>query len=273
MAADDLAALERRFFSLVTRPRALREAPERPDAGADAGGVAPEAWLVGSPALDAAGRLGIYAEMYAARLLGVLAEDYRLARRWLGPEAFDELGAEYLAERPSRHPSLRHFGRTLPDFVRGRPGARPGLADLLALEWARGESFDAADDEPLAWGSLAALEAEAWPSLRLGFAPSVRLVRLETSADELWAALDVGAPPPEPRPEPRRVLAWRRGFVVYHRALPDDEASALEAVAAGASFGEVCERFARPAEPAEEAARRAFGALARWAVDGLLARA
>jgi hypothetical protein len=265
MASDDLAALERRFFSQVTRPGG----PEGPVDG----GAPPERWLVGSPDFDAAGRLVLYAEMYTARMVGSLAEDFRLARRWVGPEAFDALAVEYLAEHPSRRPSLRHFGRALPDFVRARRAARAGLADLLALEWARGEAFDAADAEPLDWGTLAALEADAWPALRLGLVPSARLVRLESSADEIWAALNDEAEAPEPREGPRRVLVWRRDFLVYHRTAPADEADALEAIAAGASFEAVCERFAGPGAPADEAARRAFGALRQWAIDGLLVRA
>jgi Putative DNA-binding domain len=265
MASDDLAALERRFFSLVTRPGGP------PADGAD--GVPADRWLVGSPELDAAGRLSLYAQMYTSRMVGALAEDFRLARLWLGPEAFDELATAYLAECPSRHPSLRHFGRALPEFVRALASSRAGLADLLTLEWARGEAFDAADAAPLDWGAITSIAPEAWPSLRLGLGPSVRFVRLESSADELWAALNAGGEPPEPREGPRRVLVWRREFLVYHRALPDDEASALEAVMSGATFGEMCEHFTRPDEPAEESARRAFAALRQWSVDGLLLRA
>ncbi len=275
MASDDLAALERRFFALVTSPLAGRDAAERLASGGDEGAAPIERWLVGSPKLDAAGRVALYADMYAARLLGALAEDFRLAQRWLGPGAFDELATAYLAEHPSRSPSLRHFGRALPEFARGRApfAGRPGLADLLALEWARGDVFDAADDAPLAWASLAALDAGAWPSLRLGLAPAARLVRLESSADELWAALSEGAPSPEVRAEPRRLLVWRREFVVYHRPLPEGEGRALEALASGEPFERVCEHFARPGEPAERAAADAFAALRQWAVDGLLARA
>jgi hypothetical protein len=273
MASDDLAALEKRFFALVTRREGDEEGPPDAEGGGAESKEPLERWLVGSPAIDAAGRLSIYADMYAARMIGVLAEDFRLTRLWMGPEAFDELATDYLAKHPSRHPSLRHFGRLLPDFARTHRTNRAGLSDLMALEWARGEVFDAADQDALDWGTLAALDPEAWPSLRLGFVPAARVVRFGSSVDELWAALHHGTTPPEPRAEPKRLLVWRRQFIVYHRPLPDDEANALEALAAGARFDEVCERFAAPGEPAEAAAAKAFTALRHWAADGLLVRA
>ncbi|HEU4537215.1 MAG TPA: DNA-binding domain-containing protein, partial [Polyangiaceae bacterium] len=194
MTTDSLRALERRFFSLVTRP------PRPPGAGgrfatpADADGgeaaVPLERWLLGSPELDAEARLGIYADMYVSRMIDVLAEDYRLGKLLVGAEAFDRLAAEYLARHPSRHPSLRHFGRQMPAFVRSHAlGERPGFADLLALEWARSDAFDAPDAEARPWSSFAAIEPAAWPSLRLELVPAARFLRLETSADELWSAL------------------------------------------------------------------------------------
>ncbi|MCU0686161.1 MAG: DNA-binding domain-containing protein [Polyangiaceae bacterium] len=284
MTTDSLRALEQRFFSLVTRPAGPPGAAERFTATADEAGEASERseaavpierWLLGSAELEAADRLGIYASMYVSRMVDVLAEDYRLGRLWLGAEVFDRLAAEYLARHPSRNPSLRHFGRRLPEFVRSHPlgEARPGLADLLALEWARSDAFDAADAEVRAWASFTTIEPQAWPSLQIALVPAARFVQLETSADELWSALDEGRAPPELRLGPRRLLVWRRQFVVYHRPLPDDEASALEAIVAGAPFERVCECFVRPGEAAEGAAVRAFGALQQWAVDELLAHA
>jgi hypothetical protein len=55
-------------------------------------------------------RVNIYAQMYFARLLDVLYEDFPRVAAFLGCERFRDLVRAYLRIYPSTHPSLRHKG-------------------------------------------------------------------------------------------------------------------------------------------------------------------
>lgn len=214
---------------------------------------------------ERAQRLRIYADAYRLRLVQVLAEDYPALRATLGGARFDHLGARYLRERPSRHPSVRWFGAGLAQWLRevGQPEARAALA---RFEWAQGELFDAPDAAPCDEAALQGLPPAAWPLLRLTFVPALqRLDDLGNAPDRAAAVLAGRAPA---RWRPRRVtwLLWRQDFDVHWRALPADEARALARAAAGGTFADWCGELAG-AQPAW----RAAGLLKRWLADGLIA--
>ncbi|HLK12651.1 MAG TPA: DNA-binding domain-containing protein [Candidatus Binatia bacterium] len=254
-------------------PLALRELQERFwDALARApGAFAPEtvapallAAIEPSPTLDPAGRLAIYADAYFWRIREALREDYPCVAAVLGDAAFDGLVRAYLARHPSAHPSLRHVGERLAEFVAARwaGAAPPFLADLARLEWARVEVFDAPDAEPLSAATLRRVAPEAWARLRFAPVPACEVVTAAWPVHALWAgARDVG-------PAPTVVRVWRQGWAVYHAPMDAPEAAAFARVRAGAPFGAVCEIFAD--RPPESAAAEAGALLARWLADELL---
>ena len=95
----------------------------------------------GTGSLDAAQRIRIYADMYRARLVDVLREDYPRVAATVGDADFAALACRYLTRHPSTNPSVRHVGRRFADWIAeeatvaphaGRPGsarvgARRGL--------------------------------------------------------------------------------------------------------------------------------------------------
>ena len=76
-----------------------------------------EALVRSDDALDATGRLEIYANAYFHRILGVLSSDYPALQNLLGADSFHDLATSYLLVEPSRHPSLRYAGSRLPHFI------------------------------------------------------------------------------------------------------------------------------------------------------------
>lgn len=207
-------------------------------------------------------RIGVYAGMYRWRLIDALREDYPKLASALGPDAFADMVGDYVTAHPSRNPSLRHLGGGLADFLCGRdvPGY---LADLARLEWARVEAFDAPDALPLSLADLRDVPAESWGALRFRLAPWVGRVYSAWRVHDLW---DEPAVVPEHGPTVLRV--WRQGFRVYHAAVADDEAAALDLVETGCSFADICTSGAD--DDPEAAAARAGSLLARWLEDGLL---
>jgi hypothetical protein len=223
-------------------------------------------------------RLAVYAHMYRARLVEALESQFPRLAKLVGAESFAELTAGYLADTPSRHPSLRALGRALPVWLTAHRPERPALAALAALEWARVDLFDQADEATMSWEA-----PRAWPPERLGELPlrliaAHRLVEVEGGTEALWDALSpdraetpgdlgasIGGGPGA------SLLVWRQEIAVYHRGLAPDERAALATIAEGSCLGVICERLAA-VDGDEVAAARAFAWLSTWLTDGLLVR-
>jgi len=223
----------------------------------------------GSGELATYERIGIYRGMYRARLVDALRETFPNLVRFLRDDHFTDLGEAYLRRHPSEHHDIGRFGRRLAAFLLRHPDpARPDLADLAALEWARNEVFFAAESAAAAPETLAALPPESAGAARLEMAPSLRVLSLAHDALALWRRLEGGEPPFPPIPGPSAAAVWRRGFEVFHCSLPLHEAAGLKAALRGASLAEVCSHFANRPDPSAEA----HGALAGWFAEHWVAR-
>jgi Putative DNA-binding domain len=223
-------------------------------------------------ALTPADRVEIYADMYRARLVDVLREDFPRTRGLLGDAAFVALAERYLARHPSTHPSVRYVGARFADFVAGQTAGPPWLADLARLEWARVEVFDAPDAEPLGLADLQAVPPADWPALRLRLVPACRVVESPWPIHEIWTAGDPDSDQPVPdTPRTSVVRVWREGFSVSHAAMGDAERRAFAQLQRGEPFASLCAALEGDLD-AEAAARQAGALLMRWLEDELLAR-
>jgi hypothetical protein len=246
----------------------------------------PATLVRGDARADAATRVHVYQHMYRARVVEALESQFPRLARWLGADDFAALAAAYVADHPSRHPSLRFLGARLPDWLARRsadqPGAgpqHPALADLARLEWARADVFDAGDETPLAIDVLRAWPADRFAELPLRLIGAHRRLALAHPVAALWDAIGpAGAEPGSDldraaamaaAARPESLLVWRQGVSVFHRATDQGERAALDAMAIGTSFGLVCESLA--AGHPEEAAAQAFSWLSTWTTDELLA--
>jgi hypothetical protein len=224
-----------------------------------------ERCFAGTPALPAAARVAIYADMYRFRLIDALRASHPALVRLLGDETFAALATDYLRRHPSEHHDVGQVGRHLAEFLRRHPDPeRPDLADLAALEWARQEAFFAPPAAPVGAEALAGLDAEGAARTGLVLAPSLRLLSLDHAAAQLWRRLEDGQPPDPPAPDPAAVAVWRSGFEVFHAALPPDEAAALAEALRGGSLAAICTAF----DGRDEPAAAAHAALSSWLVEG-----
>jgi hypothetical protein len=254
MPTPSLREVQRLFFdSIASAPGALTASPALLAVSAP------------SATLDAAARVGVYADAYFWRLRDVLAENFSRVAAILGPERFTELAREYVARHPSEHPSLRFLGRELAALIARRADMPPALADLARLEWARLEVFDAADCEPLTAQALRSIRPEDWPHLRFAPIPALAVLHTAWPAHELWAGADAATL----TPRLGRVRVWRgRDDRVFHAPMDAGEGEALEHLIAGAPFEVVCRVF--DDLPPAAGAERVGALLARWLDDGTL---
>ncbi len=250
----------------------LRAITGRP-AGAAAASVLLDE-IRGDQRLAASARVDVYAGMYHARLLDVLAEDYPRVAATLGPERFATVARAYVVAHPSRHPSLRWFGRDFGAFLAGMSRELPAFAaDLARLEWARLAVFDAPDAEALELDALRRVSPQDWGELRLRTIPAALVLPLGWPAHRIWEATsleETAEARSEWQPEDTCLRVWRQDGKVYQAAMDGIERTALASVQAGDSFSTLCEGLATIA-PAETAAEAAAGLVLRWIDDGMLA--
>lgn len=218
--------------------------------------------------------LDVYRDGYALRLIEVLTSDYPGVMAMAGQAEFDYMARAYIAAHPSRHPSVRWFGRSLADFLAATPpfNATPDASEMARFEWLLGEVFDAPDAAAIGADGLIALPPEAWETLSFSPLPSLRLMSFDFNVPQAWQRRDEQEPgnlEVERTAEPTVWVIWRPQFTSNFRSLEADEAAMLGALVEGRSFPELCESLVAYVGE-EQAAARAAGLLRAWVEEGMI---
>jgi hypothetical protein len=263
-----LKELQSLLYRLITAPSGVAEglAAEREQDAA-----ALEAIVLGDERLSAEARVDIYANMYFYRILDALKEDFPATLAVLGDDNFHNLVTGYLLEYPPSEPSLHYCGQYLTKYLRDHQlrESAPYIVDLVALERASLEVFHGPNAATLAPDSLRGIEPPDWPAMKLRLQPAAQILALEWRVSELLRAVEEGRPWHPAERSATKVLVWRRDARVYYRDLEGVEADALEAVARGVTFVEVCDIVAADGG-IEDPVAAMNRMLARWLSDGLL---
>jgi hypothetical protein len=217
--------------------------------------------------------LDVYRDGYALRLIEVLTSDYPGLMAMAGPADFNHMARAYIAAHPSRHPSIRWYGKDVADFLSTTPpySRTPAAAEMARFEWALGEAFDSPDVTPVAADALMALPPEAWETLSFTALPSLRRLTLTFDVPQAWqrreevaaGSLVVSATVPVPW------VIWRPDLLTRYRSLEADESLLLDALVADRTFPELCDSLACFTGEAEAAARAA-GLLRAWVEAGMI---
>lgn len=236
------------------------------------GGI--EAQLKGTENTDFEARLDVYVDGYRARLVEALGTTYPILKDTLGEDEFEQQMCLYINSTPSRHYSVRYYGQQVAQRMRARVPESTGqaLAELAYWEWTLADVFDAPDDEALDAAALAAVPAQEWSTLSFTLRACVRRLETRSNAVEWWRAANQLCEKPAGivAAAPARWLLWRRGVRTLFRSLDEVEAAALDAAAAGASFGELCEVIALGVDETQ-VALRAASLLRGWITEELIA--
>jgi len=237
------------------------------------GGHSPIADAVaGGAGITVPRRLQIYHHAYRARLVETLADTFGHTATYLGEDWFEADALAYIETHPSRHPSLRDYGGDFPAWLHDRHPQDGDIGELAAIDWALRRAFDGPDAPVLGLAELGALPPEAWATLGLLLQPTAVLMSLHFNSLAIWQALDDEQAPPVAAPlaSPGALLVWRRDLQPHFRSLGAIEALALQRLAAGDGFADVCTRLAE-SFPDQDTAVEAGTLLRRWVDDGLLA--
>ncbi len=220
-------------------------------------------------------RLAIYRDAYRLRLTEVLGTDYEVLHAYLGDELFNALASAYVAAHPSTFRNVRWFGGKLAEFLGATPryAEHPELAELAQFEWSLGRAFDSPDEDAVHFEEVAAVRPEAWADLCFRTHPSLRTLDLRTNAVAIWKEIgkDGSSSAPQTFAEPVAWVIWRKQHSPFFRSMERDEAWALKAMLAQASFGEICAGLCDWVAE-DEAAARAAGMLRGWVEEGWIAQ-
>ncbi|HWZ91130.1 MAG TPA: putative DNA-binding domain-containing protein, partial [Polyangiaceae bacterium] len=188
-------------------------------------------------------RIEIYRRGYHARLIECLADDYPVLQHALGEEAFERLCRAYIAEYPSKAPSLNYFGRHMADLCRAQPLAEPGFcADLATLEWAVVLGIHAPTAPALGFEDLSQVPPERWPGARFTVNPSLSILRLSYPVNAYLQSFRNGDSPSRPAPGKSVVAVYRTGKSVWRLELEPTLVTLVEALAAGVTLEASLER-------------------------------
>ena len=150
------------------------------------------------------------------------------------------------------------------------------LAGLAALEWARADVYDLADEPTMTLDAPRAFPPERFGELPLRLIRAHRFIEVDGGTEALWDGLaPESADPPPVVGAPRQagpgatLLVWRPEIAVYHRAVAPGERAALALASVGSKFGVICDQLSG-AHHEEAAAVQAFAWLSTWISDGLL---
>ena len=167
------------------------------------------AWVLGK-GLTPEARLQIYRNIVTNNHAAALRTAYPGVLQLVGEDFFESAAARYMRDCPTHSGNLQDYGADFAEFLAQLPEASSlaYLPDVAHLEWARQESYLAADAEPI---SVTALAAVTEPDcLRLQLHPSLRRVSSSHPVLDIWRfCQQTAAEHLQLSGKPQRVLVWR----------------------------------------------------------------
>lgn len=218
-------------------------------------------------------RLEIYANMYFYRLLDSLKEDFPALLIYLGKDQFHNLVTDYLIEFPSTHYSLRYVGVHMEGFITKSSlvDTSPMLVDLVKLEWALLDLFDAEDSKPLTLNDLQSLSPEDWSTLSLKSIPAFKIIECSWPVDLIRQELlnDGISNSNVAETSPFHLLIWRKDLQMTYRRALSHEVDFLKILQENTSFEKLCEE-AISLTDTDSAIPIIQRMMSQWATDQLL---
>jgi len=185
----NLDQLQRAVFEVIRQPLTEDERMREQTLDGRSTRAIAEEIIKPNDRLSSVERLEIYNRVYWFRILSSLADDFPGLRAVVGQDKFDQIILSYLTELPSQSFTLRDLGSRLEKWLREHPEFTPGqeriALDMVRLEWADIEAFDAAEYPPLTQAELQTLGED--PAFQLQ--PNLFLLDLAYPVDELLLAI------------------------------------------------------------------------------------
>ncbi|MBK1829466.1 putative DNA-binding domain-containing protein [Verrucomicrobiaceae bacterium R5-34] len=288
----NLREIQERMFRAITEP--LTASEHTRSRGLDGRSMRKEAEAIIKPndRLTSLERLEIYNRQYWFRVLGSLIDDFPGLQAILGERRFEKLSQAYLQACPSRSHTLRDLGGRLETWLKKNPehaGRHLQLAlDMVRLEWANIESFDAEERPPVTEDELLAFGQDA-SGLRLHLQPYLKIVAVSYPVDDIRIAVKDGVTwTPSAsnavqssrgkavkhsfaglKPEPIHIAVHRQANTIYYKRIDSEGQRMLAALGRGRSLLQAIESAFRGSSiPAADRAEYVRDSFANWTALG-----
>jgi hypothetical protein len=259
----NLEQLQRAVFDVIRQPLTEDETMREQTLDGRSTRQIAEEIIKPNDRLTSVERLEIYNRVYWFRLLSSLADDFPGLRAVIGQEKFDQVLLGYLTELPSISYTLRDLGSRLEAWLRAHPESISGhermALDIVRLEWADIEAFDALQLPPLTQKELATLGED--PVFHLQ--PHLQLLDLAYPMDEfllkiretedpendissnvvVMESTETKAAPQVPLPKAKKVFlaVHRQENIVYFKRLKPEAFALLRALQQGQPLSQAIE--------------------------------
>jgi hypothetical protein len=215
-------------------------------------------------------RLNIYYHAYRSRICEALSSQFPNLAKLLGPDDFNQLTYDFIAQYPSTHRNMRWLGDKLSEFLQGYAPNKPLLSDMANFEWRLGLAFDSHDILPLTIKDLSTFTPEQWADFSFEWHPSVYLGKSQTNVIKIWILLEGnGSSNPEIDIEPTTYLVWRKELVSQFKSLSALETDAITYMMQNHTFGELCDYLTAYMDD-ERVLPYAAGLLSDWLQQDML---
>ncbi len=222
---------------------------------------------------DAEARVGIYRNAYRARLMSCLRNNYEKTWSWIGDDAFDTAARQHCILNPPQSWTLDDYGTGFNETLGSLFQDDPEVAELALLEWAMQNAFGAVDEAVIDVVTVQAFVAahDGLDHMRMTVVQSLFIFPIRTNCAAIWQDIadDNTPPPPSLLEVPAYLRIWRKSFSPHFRTIDTDEVYALNALAQGESFGDICSYFTATSD-AETAIVKAGTMLGHWLGDELI---
>lgn len=136
-------------------------------------------------------RLAIYQNNVKQGLKSALKISYPASAWLMGKVEFEQLADAYRDEFTPKEVNLNHYGKQLSQYLEQseKLGNYPYLVDLTKLEWARQESYYAADDAPMdsiSLNALASVEVAKQGDVIFELRANMQLISSYFDLAQLW---------------------------------------------------------------------------------------
>jgi hypothetical protein len=213
--------------------------------------------------------LAVYLNNYRAQLLACMSASYPALRAWIGDTAFEAAAASHIDDAPPHDWTLDAYGLDFPETLEGLHPADPEIAELARFERELGAAFVGPDATPIDPAELTDVD---WDAAIIRLVPTFRLLSVTTNVAAIWSAISKGETPPSAAllPEPATLAIWRHDLTPKFRTLTAEEATSLQHVHQGKTFGALCAALVEGLGE-ERAAALAGSLLGQWLSDRLVA--
>lgn len=213
-----------------------------------------------------------YRDAYLLRIDEALRTDFDAVHQILGDDDMLALTSDYVEKYPSRHPSIRWIGRSLPQFIAesSRWSGLPLLAEVARYEWAKSCLFDHEDTAVATLEELQGIDPELWGNMRLEMISALNVMSLPANVPPICQQLaqreNIESADLE---DEVPWLLWRKEMIVHWRSLDEIEHAALLAVLSGATFAEICQQMTTYLDE-EQVPTMAMQLLLQWCNDQVI---